>query len=125
MEPTKIYLQTIAKISKNYDVVGVNNTGYGLKNFNRIAGNFEFFINNPLKPLPIFELMQKESGFSDKQMYETFNMGMGFFIVCREKEADNILQIAKEGKIVGEVRKTEKTRTVLSKEGRKTVFFGY
>ena len=52
-------------------------------------------------------------------------MGMGLFIICKSNDTDKILQIAKEGKIVGEVRKTEKTRTVLSKEGRKTVFFGY
>ena len=125
MEPTKIYLQTIAKISKNYDVVGVNNTGYGLKNFNRINGNFEFLIDNPLKPQPIFELMQKESKFSDKEMYETFNMGMGFFVVCREKETDKILQIAKEGNVVGEVRRAEKTRTVLEKGNKKIAFEGY
>jgi len=125
LEPTKIYLQTIAKISKNYDVVGVNNTGYGLKNFNRIKGNFEFLIDNPLKPQPIFELMQKESKFSDKEMYETFNMGMGFFVVCREKDADRVLQIAKEGRVVGEVRKAEKTRTVLEKGNKKTAFEGY
>ena len=125
LKPTKIYLQTIAKISKNYDVVGVNNTGYGLKNFNRIGGNFEFLINNPLEPQPIFELMQKESNFSDKEMYETFNMGMGFFVICREKETDKILQVAKEGKIVGEVRKAEKTRTVLEKGNKKISFEGY
>ena len=125
LEPTRIYLQTMAKISKDYDIVGVNNTGYGLKNFNRIKGNFEFLINNPLKPQPIFELMQKESNFSDKEMYETFNMGMGFFVVCKEKETDKILQIAKEGNVVGEVRRAEKTRTVLEKGNKKIAFEGY
>ncbi len=125
LKPTKIYLQTMAKISKDYDVIGVNNTGYGLKNFNRIKGNFEFLIGNPLKPQPIFELMQKESKFSDKEMYETFNMGMGFFIICKSNDADKILQIAKEGKVVGTVNKADKTRTVLEKADRKTVFAGY
>ena len=125
LKPTKIYLQTIVKISKDYDVTGINNTGYGLKNFNRIKGNFEFLINNPLKPQPIFELIQKESGFSDKEMYETFNMGMGFFVVCKEKDADRVLQTAKEGKIIGEVRKAGKTRTVLEKGNKKIAFEGY
>ena len=125
LEPTKIYLQTMAKISKNHDVVGINNTGYGLKNFNRIKGNFEFLINEPLKPQPIFELMQKESCFSDKEMYETFNMGMGFFVICKKKELGKILQVAKEGKVVGEVRKGNKTKTVLVTKGKKIVFEGY
>ena len=125
LKPTKIYLQTIAEISKNYDILGVNNTGYGLKNFNRINGNFEFGINNPLKPQSIFNLIQKESGFSDKKMYETFNMGMGFFIICGKNDADKILQIAKDGKIVGVVKKSNKNRTVLEKGSEKIVFEGY
>jgi len=69
--------------------------------------------------------MQKESGFSDEQMYKTFNMGMGFFIICRKNDADKILQIAKEGKIVGEVRKSNKTVTVLEKNNKKISFEGY
>lgn len=125
LEPTKIYVQIMAKISKKYDVAGVNNTGYGLKNFNRIKGNFEFLINNPLKPQPIFELMQKESNFSDKEMYENFNMGMGFFIICKKKDADKILQITKEGRVIGGVRKADKTRTVLEKENKKIPFEEY
>nr|AQS32393.1 hypothetical protein [uncultured archaeon] len=125
LEPTNIYVQTVAKVAKEFDVVGVNNTGYGLKNFNRVSGNFEFLIDKPLKPQPIFDLMQKESGFSDKEMYETFNMGMGFFVICKDKDADNILQIAKEGKIIGEVRKSNKIVTVLEKEGKKISFEGY
>ncbi len=125
LEPTRIYLQTMARISNYYDVVGINNTGYGLKNFNRVKGNFEFGINKPLKPQSIFELMQKESKFSDKKMYETFNMGMGFFVICKEKDASRILQIAKEGKVIGEVRKSNKTRVVLNKGSKKIIFEGY
>ncbi|MBI2654338.1 hypothetical protein HYX02_06040 [Candidatus Woesearchaeota archaeon] len=125
LEPTKIYIQTMAKISKNLNVVGVNNTGYGLKNFNRIKESVEFRINNPLKPQPIFDLMQKESGFSDEQMYSTFNMGMGFFAVCDEENVDDILDIAKDADVVGEVKKSNKTITVLEKNNKKIVFEGY
>lgn len=125
LEPTKIYIEAMAKISKNFDVAGFNNTGYGLKNLNRAKEKVEFRINNPLKPQPIFGLMQKESHFTDEQMYSTFNMGMGFFVVCKEEDADDILQIAKDGNIVGEVRKSNKTITVLEKNNRKIVFEGY
>ncbi len=125
LEPTKIYVETMAKISKKFDVVGINNTGYGLKNFNRIKANVEVRINKPIKPQPIFELMQKESKFSDEQMYKTFNMGMGFFVICDKENADNILDIAKDADIVGEVRKSSKTITILEKNNRKIVFEGY
>ena len=125
LEPTRIYLQTMAKISKHYDITGVNNTGYGLKNFNSAAGNFEFRIGKPLKPQPIFDLMKKESKFPDKKMYETFNMGMGFFIICINKDANKILQIAKDGKVVGEVRKSSKTKTTLKLGNKNLIFEGY
>lgn len=125
LEPTKIYVQTMAKISKNFDVAGFNNTGYGLKNLNRAKEKVEFRINKPLKPQPIFDLMQKESRFSDEQMYKTFNMGMGFFVICKKENTDNILQIAKNAAVVGEVRKSNKTVTVLQKNNKKIVFEGY
>src|SRR3989338_1896560 len=122
LEPTKIYVQTMAKISKSFDAVGFSNTGYGLKNLNRAKEKVEFRINNPLKPRPIFELMQKESGFTDKQMHSTFNMGMGFFVVCDKENAEDILQIAKDADIVGEVKKSTKTMTILEKNNKKIVF---
>jgi len=125
LEPTKIYIEAMAKISKNFDVVGFNNTGYGLKNLNRAKEKVEFRINNPLKPQPIFELMQKESKFTDEHMYSTFNMGMGFFVICSKEDADDILDIAKDGDIVGEVRKSNTTMTVLEKNNRKIVFERY
>src|SRR3989344_2862939 len=115
LEPTKIYIETMAKISKNFDVVGFNNTGYGLKNLNRTSEKVEFRIDKPLKPQPIFELMQKESRFSDQEMYETFNMGMGFFVVCKKQDANKILQIVKDAAVVGEVRKNDKIVTILEK----------
>ena len=125
LEPTKIYIQAVAKIAKSFDVAGFNNTGYGLKNLNRANEDVEFRINNPLKPQPIFDLMQKESKFTDKQMYGTFNMGMGFFVICNKENADDILDIAKDADIVGEVRKSSKTITVLEKNNKKIVFGGY
>ena len=125
LEPTKIYIQAMAKISKQFDVAGFNNTGYGLKNLNRAKEKVEFRITNPLKPQPIFELMQKESGFTDGQMYGTFNMGMGFFVVCGKDDADDILQIAKDADVVGEVKKSKKTITILEKNGKKLEFRGY
>jgi len=125
LEPTKIYIETMAKISKNFDVVGFNNTGYGLRNLNRAKEKAEFRISKPLKPQPIFGLMQKESGFTDEQMYKTFNMGMGFFVVCDKENVKDILQAAKDADVVGEVRKSTKTITVLEKNNKKIVFEGY
>ncbi len=129
LEPTRIYVKTMSAISKQFKVVGVNNTGHGLKNFNRFKGKFEFVLNDIIEPQPIFDLMQKESGFSDQKMYEKFNMGMGFFVIAKSSDADSIVSIAEKygdiAKIVGEVRKANSTRTILEKEGKNIVFEGY
>ncbi len=125
LEPTKIYVEDMAKISKDFKVIGINNTGYGLKNLNRLTGKFEFVIDDPIKPLPIFNLIQKEAKFSDEEMYRKFNMGMGFFIMAEKEDAEDILQITKDAKIVGEVKPAQKTRTILKKEGKEILFEGY
>ena len=87
LEPTRIYVKDVAAIAKDFSIVGVNNTGYGLKNLNRLPGNIQFVIDDPIEPLPIFKLMQKESKFSDEEMYTSFNMGMGFFIIARKNDS--------------------------------------
>jgi phosphoribosylformylglycinamidine cyclo-ligase len=124
LEPTRIYVEDMARISKDHDVIALNNTGYGLKNLNRLTGKFEFVIDDPIKPAPIFDLIQKESKFSDEEMYRKFNMSQGFFIISDSEAADDILQKVKYGKVIGEVKKSDKTRTILKKE-KDIVFEGY
>jgi phosphoribosylformylglycinamidine cyclo-ligase len=125
LEPTRIYVKDIAAIAKEFPIVGVNNTGYGLKNFNRVSGNVQFIIDNPLEPQPLFTLMQKESTFSDEQMYSAFNMGMGFFIIAKKNDAESIVKKSKGAAVVGHVEKAAKKGTILIKNGRKIFFEGY
>jgi len=126
LEPTRIYSKSVAAISNEIRTIGINNTGYGLKNLNRIK-NFQFLIDNPIKPQPIFELMQKESKFTDEQMYKKFNMGMGFFLIVDKNNAEKAISIAEkfkeEAEIIGELKKG--SGTVLIKDKKKIVFEGY
>ncbi|MBI4440161.1 phosphoribosylformylglycinamidine cyclo-ligase [Candidatus Woesearchaeota archaeon] len=124
LEPTRIYIKEMAKISSKCSVMGINNTGYGLKNFNRIRQNVEFLIDDPIKPHPIFSLVQKEAKLSDEEMYQRFNMGMGFFAICTPDDCEYALKAVKGSKVVGKVRKSQATRTVLD-IGKKIVFEGY
>ncbi|MFH2028188.1 MAG: AIR synthase-related protein [Nanoarchaeota archaeon] len=126
LEPTKIYMKTVAAIASEMKVLGVNNTGYGLKNFNRVKG-FQFMIDDIIKPHPIFDLVQKETKFTDEQMYKKFNMGQGFFLIVDKNDADKALSIAdkfkEDAKIIGEVRKGNET--ILVKDDKKIKFEGY
>ena len=124
LEPTAIYTKAVAAIANKVKMIGVNNTGYGLKNLNRVKG-FRFIIDNPLEPQPIFGLMQEDSNFSEKEMYQKFNMGMGFFIIT--PDADTAISIAEkygcEAKTVGKV--SNGSGTVLKKGRNDILFEGY
>ncbi len=126
LEPTRIYSKSIAAIADKIPLIGINNTGYGLKNLNRIK-NLQFDINNPIEPQPIFQLTQKEAKFSDEDMYRKFNMGMGFFLFVDKDDADEALSIAEKFKetaqVVGEVK--EGNNTILTKNNKKIIFEGY
>ena len=122
LEPTRIYVKEVAAIAKKFSIAGVNSTGYGLKNLNRL-GNLRFDITAPLEPQPIFSLMQEEANYTVEKMYRTFNMGMGFFVIADRRDADDILGMAKGAVIVGGVAKG--SGTVLHKGGKKILYEGY
>ena len=71
---------------------------------------------------PLFELIQKESGTSWKEMYEVFNMGHRMEIYLPEDKSDNIINIANsfdvDAKVVGRVEESqEKKLTIKSSKG--------
>ncbi|MGM0404863.1 MAG: phosphoribosylformylglycinamidine cyclo-ligase [Thermoplasmatota archaeon] len=107
LTPTEIYVKPIIKALKKYDIKAMANiTGGGLRNVKRMNEKFRYVIDDPLEPQPIFEFLQKEGGVSDREMYQTFNMGMGFCLVVSPEKSG---EVAEElgGNVVGEVKKGE------------------
>ena len=100
LEPTKIYVKTILKMIETVGVKGMAHiTGGGfLENIPRVlpAGvNVEIEYGSwPI--LPIFELMQRDGGISNNDMFRTFNMGIGMVIIVPAEQADEALRIANE-----------------------------
>ncbi|UCG69269.1 MAG: phosphoribosylformylglycinamidine cyclo-ligase [Thermoplasmata archaeon] len=111
LKPTRIYVKEIMEVVDKFQVKGMAHiTGGGLRNLPRLKRNVEFKITNPLKPQPVFEELQKLGNVSMKEMYQTFNMGMGFAITADSNDAEGILKLLKgkiEAKVVGEVAKGE------------------
>jgi len=60
-------------------------TGGGLLNLKRLT-RLGFNLSDPLEPQEIFSVIQAE-GVDVREMYKTFNMGMGFAIVAPQREA--------------------------------------
>jgi phosphoribosylformylglycinamidine cyclo-ligase len=103
LEPTTIYVQQVLKILGKFDVHGMANmTGGGLRNLLRLKKNIGFEIDEPMKPSRIFDVLQKLGNVADVEMYQTFNMGMGYCLVVPEDEAPAVVKAAGKGaKIVG------------------------
>ncbi len=103
LEPTTIYVRDVVKAMKKYNIKGMANiTGGGLRNINRINREYGYVIEDPLEPQPIFEFLQKHGDVSDQEMYQTFNMGMGFCLIASEEEGKDLADFL-NGKIVGRV----------------------
>ena len=111
LTPTNIYVKETVELLKNVDVHGVSHiTGGGLRNLPRLNKNIKFVIDEPFEPLPIFTLLQKYGNIEDKEMYQTFNMGMGLAIIVSEKDVKKSISALEKHspsvvKIVGRVEK--------------------
>jgi len=111
LTPTNIYVKETMELFKNINVHGVSHiTGGGLNNLPRLNKKVKFVIDNPLEPQPIFIFLQKYGNIEDKEMYKTFNMGMGLAIIVSEKDINESLSILKKYssvkvKVVGKIEK--------------------
>ena len=103
LTPTEIYVRPVMDILEDFEIKGMANiTGGGLKNVKRINDDYRYVIDDPLKPQPIFEFLQERGDVEDKEMYQTFNMGMGFCLVTSADIAEDVAE-EMDGKVVGEV----------------------
>ena len=48
-----------------------------------------------VKVLPIFNLIQKEGNIPERDMYNTFNMGVGMMMIVSAEDADKTIEILK------------------------------
>lgn len=107
LAPTKIYVKEILKVLKNFEVNGLAHiTGSGLRKLKRLNSKVKYVFDNIFELQDEFKLIQKLGNIENKEMYQTFNMGMGFCIIAKEKYVDGILKLAK-GRVVGRIEKGE------------------
>ncbi len=114
LKPTKIYVKEILHLWNEVEIKGIAHiTGGGLRKLKRINENVCFDIKEPFEPQPIFKIIKKLGNISYKEMYQTFNMGMGMAVIVEKREADIALDILNkyvEAKIVGEIKKGKGVR---------------
>ena len=95
--PTKIYVKPVLALLKKVKVKGISHiTGGGFyENIPRsIPDGFGAVIERRnVRVLPIFDLIAKAGGITERDMFNTFNMGVGMSIVVSEKDADEAIDL--------------------------------
>lgn len=96
LKPTKIYVKTIQEIIKKNEIKGIAHiTGGGfIENIPRtIPKGLKCEIQlGSWDILPIFKLMQKLGNIEEKEMFNTFNMGIGLILIVNKKDEERVLQ---------------------------------
>ena len=109
LEPTAIYVKPILRALRGATIHGMAHiTGGGVRNLVRLRPGVEFALTDPLEPHALFRELQALGGIDDAEMYQTFNMGMGYAVVAPEHDAPAILKALRpqvRARVVGEVRK--------------------
>lgn len=115
LTPTKIYVKPMVKLFEEVTVKAVSHiTGGGFyENIPRsLPDGFTAKIEkSALKILPIFDLIAKVGNIPERDMFNTFNMGVGMSVVVDKNDADKTLSILKENGenayIIGEITKSD------------------
>jgi phosphoribosylformylglycinamidine cyclo-ligase len=98
LRPTDIYVREAMEILENVRGVKalINITSDGLLNLTRVHADVGFEIDNLIEPQPIFGLIRHYADVPDNEMFETFNMGVGFCYVVDPASADQTMAILKK-----------------------------
>ena len=115
LTPTKIYVKPILALLEEVKVKGISHiTGGGFyENIPRsIPDGLGAKVNkSAVKILPIFSLLQETGNIPERDMFNTFNMGVGMSVVVNKEDADKAIEILKangeDAYIIGEIIKSD------------------
>ena len=100
LTPTKIYVKPMLSLMEQVPVKGVSHiTGGGFyENIPRSIpeGLTAKIEKSAVRVLPIFDLIAKTGGIPERDMFNTFNMGVGMSVVAAPEDADRALAVLRE-----------------------------
>ncbi|MCI7333713.1 MAG: phosphoribosylformylglycinamidine cyclo-ligase [Oscillospiraceae bacterium] len=121
LAPTKIYVKPLLALFEKVRVKGVSHiTGGGFyENIPRSIpdGLGAEIKKESLRPLPVFDLIAKVGSIPERDMFNTFNMGVGMSIVVAKEDAEAALSVLRENNedayIMGRIIKSEEKVTFI------------
>ena len=113
LTPTKLYVKPVLALLEKVNVKGISHiTGGGFyENIPRSLpkGLSAKITKSAVKVLPIFEMIAKTGNVPERDMFNTFNMGVGMSIVVAKEDVDTALEILKangeDAYVIGEIIK--------------------
>ena len=121
LTPTKIYVKPVMALLKEVRVKGISHiTGGGF--FENIPRSIPDGLGarierSKVRVLPIFDLLAKTGKICERDMFNTFNMGVGMSIVVAPEDAEKALSILKEAGedayVIGEIQASDEKMTLL------------
>ncbi|QNU65872.1 phosphoribosylformylglycinamidine cyclo-ligase [Ruminiclostridium herbifermentans] len=111
IKPTRIYVKTILDLIKKFEIKGISHiTGGGfIENIPRmVPEGLRVKIQKGTWPvLPIFDLLKSLGNMNDRDIYNTFNMGIGMVLAVDADKADEITaylkSVGEEAFIIGSI----------------------
>ena len=126
LKPTRIYVKPILELLKKSDSIHglAHITGGSFAKLSRLNNNVNYHLDNIPEQENIFSIIQQAGKISIKEMYSTFNMGIGFCIVVSKSGFNNVEKILEKSKImhhkIGYISKGNGA-VFMTKKGRKYV----
>lgn len=120
LTPTKIYVKPVLALLEQVKVKGISHiTGGGFyENIPRSIpdGLGAVIERKAVRVLPIFDLIAKEGNISERDMFNTFNMGVGMSIVVAREDAEKAVEILKangeDAYVIGKIENSEDKITI-------------
>ncbi|MDU2375769.1 phosphoribosylformylglycinamidine cyclo-ligase [Anaerococcus vaginalis] len=108
LTPTKIYVKPVLSLLEKFNIKGMAHvTGGGFyENLPRMLSEEELSIVINKNSYEIPEIFKKlmELGVQEEEMYNTFNMGIGFVLCVEEDEVEDVLkELSKQGEKAFEI----------------------
>ena len=111
LRPTRIYVKSILNLLRDFTIQGMAHiTGGGLlENVPRILPRHcKAVIRKDAWPKPpLFEILREAGNLEEKELFRTFNYGIGMVLIVRKDDADDILSrlhgLNEQAYVIGEI----------------------
>ena len=105
LTPTRIYVKPVMELlKKKMPVHGLAHiTGGAFTKLPRLNSSVRYVLEDLPSPTGIFKQIQVDGGIDNVEMYRTFNMGIGFCIICPKAAADGVIRLFAKFKMASRI----------------------